>query len=91
MLFIADAGNNRIRDITFNALPQAVAPANLQLQTYAGLQINGTVGRTCQIQSSPNMANWSTVATVLLTASPYLWIDTSPAGGHQFYRAVILP
>jgi len=59
--------------------------------TYAGLQINGTVGRTYQVQTSANMTNWSTAATVLLTASPYLWIDPNPTSGHQFYRAVMLP
>jgi hypothetical protein len=91
IVFVADAGNNRIRDITFNAQPAMVAPANLQLQTYPGVQINGTIGRTYQIQSSPNLSSWNTVATVLLTSSPFLWIDSSPANGRQFYRAVMLP
>ena len=91
MLFVADAGNNRIRSISFGAQSQVVPPANLQLRTYAGLQINGTVGRTYQVQTSANMTNWSTAATVLLTASPYLWIDPNPTSGHQFYRAVMLP
>jgi len=29
--------------------------------------------------------------TVLLTSSPYLWIDQNPAGGNKFYRALLLP
>jgi hypothetical protein len=91
MIFVADAGNNRIRNITFNAAPQTVAPANLQLNTYPGLQITGTIGRLYQIQSSPDLTNWTAAATVLLTASPYLWIDQNPMAGKKFYRAVLQP
>ena len=91
MIFVADSGNNRIRDITFNQPPQVVSPASLQLNSYPGLQITGTIGRTYQIQSSPNMSAWNPVATVLLNASPYLWIDQNPVSGNKYYRAVQLP
>ncbi len=91
MVFVADAGNNRIRNISFNAQAQPVAPASLQLNTYPGLEITGPIGRTFQIQSSPDMINWSTEATVLLSSSPYLWIDQNPIAGNKFYRAVTLP
>ncbi|HUC84197.1 MAG TPA: hypothetical protein VL970_03315 [Candidatus Acidoferrales bacterium] len=91
MVLIADTGNNRIRDITFNSNPQVVPPAQLQIQTFAGLEITGTLGRTYQVQTSPDMNNWTTAATLLLTSSPYLWVDTNPVGGNKFYRAVLLP
>jgi len=91
MVFVADSGNNRIRNITFNEQTQSVAPANLQLNTYPGVQITGSIGRTYQIQSSPDMNTWNTVATVLLNSSPYLWIDQNPVAGNKFYRAVMLP
>jgi hypothetical protein len=91
MVFVADSGNNRIRNITFNTPGQPVAPANLQLNTYPGVQITGSIGRTYQIQSSPDMNTWSPVATVLLNSSPYLWIDQNPVVGNKFYRAVLLP
>jgi sugar lactone lactonase YvrE len=91
MVFVADGGNNRIRNIIFNVQGQPVAPANLQLKTYPGLQITGSVGRTYQIQSSPDMTTWNTAATVLLTSSPYLWIDQNPVTGNKFYRSVMLP
>lgn len=91
MIFVADTGNNRIRSIAFNPQPQVVSTANLQLKTYPGLQITGTIGRSYQIESSPNMNAWTPVTTVLLTSSPYLWIDQNPVSGNKFYRAVMLP
>ena len=90
MVFVAD-NNNRIRNITFNAPGQPVSPANLQLNAYPGLRITGPIGRMYQIQSSSDMTNWNTVTTVLLTSSPYLWIDQNPIAGKKFYRAVLLP
>jgi hypothetical protein len=66
-------------------------PANLQLNTYPGLRIVGTVGRSYQVQSSPDMTNWTTRANLLLNSSPYLWIDQNPVSGSKFYRAFLLP
>ena len=80
-----------IRSISSNPLIEPVLPANLQVSTYPGLQIIGTVGRTYQVQTSPDMNQWNTVATLLLTASPYLWIDQNPVNGNRFYRAFLLP
>jgi hypothetical protein len=90
-IFVADTSNQRIRQINFNPSSQVVTGANLGIGTFAGVTITGIVGRTYQIQSSPNMATWTTRATVLLTSSPYLWIDQNPAGGNTFYRALMLP
>jgi hypothetical protein len=91
MIFVADSGNNRIRSITFNGQPQIVPPASLQLDTYPGLRITGTVGRIYQIQTSRDMNTWTTKTMLLLTASPYLWVDQEPVNGRNFYRAVMLP
>ena len=91
MIFVADTSNQRIRNIVFNPASQPVLPANLQLNSYAGLQIVGTIGRTYQIQTSSNMTNWSLRATLLLTSSPYQWIDQNPVSGNKFYRAWLLP
>ena len=90
-VFVADSGNNRIRNITFNPQPQVLPPANLQLNTYPGLQINGVIGRTYQIQSSPDLNILMTTATLLLNSSPYLWVDQNPVSGNKYYRAVMLP
>jgi sugar lactone lactonase YvrE len=89
-IFVADSANNRIRSITFNSSSQPVFSVSLRLSAYPGLQITGTVGRTYQIQTSPDMNQWSTVATLLLTSSPYLWIDQNPIAGNS-YRALLIP
>src|SRR5437016_7815370 len=57
MLFVADTGNQRIRSLAFDPSPQVVTGANLALNTYPGLTINGIVGRTYQIQTSPDLMN----------------------------------
>jgi hypothetical protein len=90
-IYVVDTGNQRIRSITNNPTSLPVTPANLQLNTYSGLQITGNVGRTYQVQSSPDMSTWTTETTLLLNSTPYLWIDQTPIAGTKFYRAVMLP
>jgi hypothetical protein len=90
-VFVADSGNQRIREISFNPSSQPVSGPNLRLSLYPGLQITGLVGRTYQIQSSTDMQTWTLSATLLLTSSPYLWIDTNSVGTNKFYRAFLLP
>ena len=90
-IYIADYNNQRIRSITNNPQPQIVTGANLGIGTFAGVTISGTVGRTYQIQSSTDMSTWTTRATILLSTSPYLWIDQNPVGGNKFYRSLLLP
>lgn len=91
MVFVGDYYNHRIRCISFNAQGQPLDPANLELKAYPGIKITGNVGRTYQIQSSPDMNVWNTVAKVLLPSSPYVWVDQAPISGNKFYRAVLLP
>lgn len=91
MIFVADSGNNRIRSITFNPQPEVLPPANLRLNTYPGLHITGTVGRSYRIETSPDLKSWTAKTTLLLTASPFLWIDQDPVSHKNFYRAVMLP
>ena len=89
--YVADSNNQRIRSITNNPSSQVVTGANLGIGSFAGVTISGIVGRTYQIQSSPNMATWTTRATLLLNSSPYLWIDQNPVSGNKYYRALLLP
>ncbi len=90
-VFVADKLNQRVRVITFNPQPELLTGADLSLGTYAGLRITGFVGRTYRIESSPDMTNWTTRASVLLTATPYLWFDENPVNGSKYYRAFLLP
>jgi len=90
-IFVADSANHRIRRITMNATQQIVLPADLELGTYPGLRITGTVGRAYRIESSTNMTSWSTETGLFLATSPQLWIDPTAVSGKKFYRAVLLP
>ncbi len=91
MMFVADSNNQRIRQISSDPQPQVVADSNLGIHNYAGITITGLVGRTYQIQTSPDSTNWTLRTTLLLTASPYLWFDLNPINGNKFYRAILLP
>jgi hypothetical protein len=90
-IFVADSGDHRIRQITFNATTQPVPGADLSLNMYPGLQINGIVGRSYRVESSTNMSYWVPEETILLTSSPYLWIDRMDGSQRKFYRALLLP
>jgi hypothetical protein len=91
MIFVADSSSHRVRNLTFDPAPQPVSGANLGLSTYPGLRITGVVGRSYRIESSPDTTNWNTETTILLTSSPYLWIDPNSLGQKKFYRAFLLP
>ena len=90
-IFVADSGNQRIRQISFNPQPQVISAGNLGFAMYPGVTITGIVGRTYQIQSSPDLNAWTPRGSILLTSSPFLWIDQNPVAGNQFYRALLLP
>jgi sugar lactone lactonase YvrE len=90
-IFVADGYNQRIRSLSFDPAPQLVPDSALSLNTFAGLQITGAVGRTYRIESSTTMSNWVPEATILLSSSPYLWIDPNTVGPKNFYRAFLLP
>jgi formylglycine-generating enzyme required for sulfatase activity len=82
------------------AAPQASAqtPAQLGIQTYAGLTITGAVGTVYSVEyvtdlaQSNNPSAWRCLEFLRLPASPYLWADRSaPATGKRFYRARVFP
>jgi formylglycine-generating enzyme required for sulfatase activity len=73
----------------------AQAPAEVDIQLYAGLTITGVVGTVYQIQyvtdlaQTNNASTWRCLEFLQLPASPYLWADRStPASGRRFYRVV---
>jgi hypothetical protein len=56
---------------------------------YAGLTLAGTTGSTNRIEFKHDLAatNWNVLTNLILPASPYLFIDTTPAtAARRFYR-----
>jgi len=90
-VYVADSANHRIRKISMNVTEQVVSPSNLELGTYPGVKITGTIGRAYRIESSTNLTTWSSEAELLLATSPQLWIDPASVSGKKFYRAVLRP
>lgn len=90
-IFVADSGNHRIRSISVDSAPELVPDSALALEMLPGLRITGTIGRTYRVESSPNMTDWNFEGTILMTHSPYRWIDENALGGGKFYRAFLLP
>jgi hypothetical protein len=74
-----------------NGLPSL--PAELAVNTYAGLSVTGSVGRVYSIEVSTNLGatnSWQPLTNITLTTNPQLWIDPQPASGQKrFYRAVL--
>lgn len=71
------------------------ASSLLSIKMYAGIKIEGTIGRTYRIdcvdiQASTN--SWTTITNLVLPSSPYVFMDIhSPSSNSRFYRAVLLP
>jgi hypothetical protein len=90
-IYVTDSGNHRIRKIIMDQTPPVAVPAYLELTTYPGVQITGTIGRTYRVESSTNSSNWSVETELQLPTSPQLWIDPTAVNGTKFYRAILLP
>ncbi len=69
----------------------AFTPNLMAINMYAGLTIAGQIGGTYEIDSCSNLtaSNWTAVTTLVLSNSPYLYVDTSSTYFSQlFYRAL---
>src|SRR6185503_17625307 len=68
------------------------SPPALDLHLFAGVDITGAVGSVYAVQSTANVAqtnSWATVAFVQLTSTNMLYVDTSaPVAGTRFYRGL---
>jgi uncharacterized repeat protein (TIGR03803 family) len=85
-------GTNAVGTV-FRVVPASLptTPADLQLNLYPGLTLQGTVGGRYQIEYNTDLTttNWIPLTTIMLPSSPYLYVDTnSPAVANRFYRAV---
>jgi hypothetical protein len=64
-------------------------PISRALTGLVTLSITNTPCLTLTLQSSPDLFNWTTLATVTPGASPYVFTDTTVVGErHRFYRAI---
>jgi len=75
----------------------AQTEAELDVQTYAGLTVTGTVATVYSMEyvtdlTAPSESDWQCLEFFQLPASPHLWTDVSaPTTGRRFYRAVSMP
>jgi len=83
-------------DVTVSGQRQSCGarPVLLSMDIYPGVTLTGTVGQTYRVEWSPlaSGGTWTPVATVLLTNTTQLCVDTSsPCRTNRFYRAVQMP
>jgi len=75
---------------TSNAATLEVNPAGVSIALYAGVKIEGVVGKTYGIQATTDPANggsWVGVANITLSDATQIWYDSQPASlGKRFYR-----
>lgn len=75
--------------IAFQPLP---APPGLQIvqlnNTQLVVSVSGVTDQTIVLRSSPDLQNWTTVATTTLTSSNWSYTNSTPQNANvQFYRA----
>ena len=70
----------------------AQTPPTLGLRLFAGVNITGTVGSIYVVQSTSDLSqtnSWASLAFLQLPTTNYLFVDTGgPAQGNRFYRAL---
>ena len=92
---ISGAGRNRylyapelVQVISSRQPPQLDIAAGLPSQLQIG--INGVPGQTIVIQASTDLFGWQPLATNMLVANRWVYIDTQPVpGGKRYYRALL--
>jgi hypothetical protein len=71
------------------------SPATLSINSLPGISITGTVGQRYRIEYTEDLANTNSfqpLTNILLTVSPFLWVDTTATNSpRRFYRAVLVP
>jgi len=99
---LGDAGgytvvvSNAYGTVTSSVANLIINPAGVSLGMYAGLTVDGSVGKTYDIQFSTNFVSWTTLTSLTLTDPVQLWVDTNinvSAPGHPngSYRVQAVP
>lgn len=52
---------------------------------------NTLPGENYQVQTSPDLVTWTTIATITATANNTVFTDPTPANGTLFYRINQVP
>ena len=72
--------------------PPGIGALGFQANGQFGMTLTGPVGQRFAIQVSPDLSNWTTVATVTNTTGTVPYVDPASASlSGRFYRAMILP
>jgi hypothetical protein len=69
-------------------------PPVIGLNLYAGIRIEGTLGRTYRIEyvTAAESADWITLTNLVLFSTPFTIVDPAPASeARRYYRAVEVP
>lgn len=64
--------------------PVTVDVANLHV-----LKITGAAGNVYNINTSTDKTNWTTAASIILSTSPFIWIDQSATSASNYYQVLI--
>ena len=79
---------------TSNEDPVEAQPAEIAIDTYAGVMIEGTVGAKYRVEFKDKLddaAKWIVGDVITLPESPYLWIDRfKPVRETRYYRVVLV-
>ena len=79
---------------TSNEDPVEAQPAEIAIDTYAGVMIEGTVGAKYRVEFKDKLddaAKWIAGDVITLPESPYLWVDRfKPVRETRYYRVVLV-
>jgi hypothetical protein len=90
----AVAISHDVATLTSASAVLTVKVAELSIALYAGVTLEGVVGRTYRIEYATELApdTWIPVYTNTLTSTPILWYEPQPATQpKRFYRAELVP
>lgn len=90
-LWVTDSGNHLVRRIQFMPAETVEEPVRIGIALHPAVTIEGEIGKTYRIFYSVQMdpPHWNLAATVVLTASPFKWIDPQAAEGRRRFYMVV--
>lgn len=77
-----DTSIDNVSVVEIDPMPQVT------VTTVKAIKVEGTVGVTYAIQVSNDYSNWTTVDTIILNKSPFLWIDQNTSDQAAYYKVV---